>query len=130
MSSKFRKFLRQTSPLLGVMAFLAALSVITSPNYFWAIYPILGIGIPVFIIFMNTMLGEDRDQRDQPARGFNAQTVSNAEGASVTLDRSLVAQLDQVKAYRKALDELTRNASGARKENLTRLSAQFAEWQK
>lgn len=132
MSSKFRKFLRQTTPLLAVMGFLAALSFITSPNYFWAIYPILGMGIPVSIIFMNIMLGEDKDAQDSAARGLNAQTVANAEAAAapIALDRSLTAQLEQVKTYRKALDELTRNASGLRKESLLRLSAQFGEWQK
>lgn len=132
MSSKFRKFLRQSSSLLAVMGFLAALSIITSPHYFWAIYPILGMGIPVFIIFMNTMLGENKDAQASAARGLNAQTVANAEAAAapIALDRSLAAQLEQVKTYRKALDELTRNASGARKDSLARLSAQFAEWQK
>lgn len=133
MSSKFRTFLRRTSPLLAVMAFLSALSVVTSPNSFWAIYPILGMSIPVFIIFMNTMLGHEQEDAERgQSRGFNAQTVANAEAAAapIVLDRSLAAQLEQVKNYRKALDELVRNASGARKDSLARLSAQFAEWQK
>lgn len=134
MTYKLRKFLRQNSPLLAVMGFLSVLSIVTSPNFFWAIFPIAGMGIPVFISFAQIFFSEDDDAQRGKARGFNAQTVANAEAsasaAPIALDRSLAAQLEQVKTYRKAVDELTRNASGGRKESLTRLTAQFAEWQK
>lgn len=33
----------------GTMLFLSALSVVTSPHYFWAIFPDLGIGLSIFM---------------------------------------------------------------------------------
>jgi len=128
MSDNFRSFLRRASPLLAVMGFLFTLNLITDPGNFWSLIPIAAMGIPTFIIFSHTVLAPENQtsQNDQRAAQANA-PIAKAESAA--LDRSLTAQLNQVKTYRQAIDDLAKNAQPIRKDRLNQLAAQFAQWQ-
>jgi serine/threonine protein kinase len=46
---KIRKFRALFASSGGTMIFLSALSVVTSPHFFWAIFPDLGLGLGIFI---------------------------------------------------------------------------------
>ena len=57
MSDEMRKGLRAISPLIAVQIFLAGINIATGlAGGFWAIYPILGMGIPEFIILSQILL--------------------------------------------------------------------------
>jgi len=135
MSRKLRLFVRRTSPLLAVMMFLAFINLMTT-SFPWALFPIAAIGIPVFIIFTQTFLGDDTgdgqqwgDQGQPGARKATEQSTSAV--SSRPLDQSVAAQVAQVKSYRQAIENMAKTATNSiRKARLTDLANQFAEWQR
>jgi hypothetical protein len=95
MDSKLRLFLRRTSPILTVMAFLAFLNLMTT-SFPWALFPIAAMGIPVINIFASIFLAEDnqnpgdRDISEQMRR------------AKAEARREMRSQMEQVKADMRA----------------------------
>ena len=135
MSRKLRLFVRRTSPLLAVMMFLAFINLMTT-SFPWALFPIAAIGIPVFIIFTQTFLGDDtgdgQQWGDQGQPGARKATEQSTPAVSSRpLDQSVAAQVAQVKSYRQAIENMAKTATNSiRKARLTDLANQFAEWQR
>ncbi|MEM7101846.1 MAG: 2TM domain-containing protein [Bacteroidota bacterium] len=47
-----RRFYRFLGTYILISAFLAAINIVTSPFYFWAIFPILGMGLAVGLSYI------------------------------------------------------------------------------
>ena len=138
MSDKLRQSLRRIAPLIAVQIFLACLNLATGLNGgFWAIYPILAMGIPEFIILSRALLSDDNRQplmsasaQMQPA----AQPISNKMPAmmpSQFVEPTFASDVARVRTYRQDLERLAKNAGGsARGLRLTDLARQFADWER
>ncbi len=117
------------------MMFLAFINVMTT-SFPWALFPIAAIGIPVFIIFTQTFLGDDTGDEQQWGNQAQASTRKASEqstpaASSRPLDQSVAAQVAQVKSYRQAIENMAKTATNSvRKARLTDLANQFAEWQR
>jgi hypothetical protein len=128
MSNKLRRFLRSSAPLFAVMLFLLFLNQITNGffNFPWALIPIAAMGIPVFINFVNILLGDDKPEQaaDREAR-HNAQGRVGARFAKP----EIASKLAQAQAYKKQIDAIAlAETNPAKKERLRELSVQVNEW--
>ena len=141
MSERTRKFLLSVSPLLSVMAFLAllnlAIAVLTGVTYPWAIFPILGMAIPVFIRFSRTMLGEEPEEDRARRRNRDRDSAERAVPAQQSFARpaaatdALSAQVAQARTYQQAVADLARGSAGQLQAGrLGELSSQFEAWVK
>ncbi len=140
MSARFRKFLLSVSPLLSVMAFLAllnlAIALLTGATYPWAIFPILGMAIPVFIRFSRTMLGEEPEENRARRRDRDRDSAERAVPVQQSFARpavgdALSAQVAQARTYQQAVADLARGSAGqSQAGRLGELSSQFETWVK
>lgn len=125
MGRKLRRFIRQNSPLFAVMLFLTFLNILTS-DFPWALFPIAAMGIPVFINFVNSFLGEDEPEKaavQEPRRDrreSSAARSANAENAS---------RLAQAQAYKRQIEAMAAaETSALKRDRLNELIAQVDEW--
>lgn len=131
-SSKVKRFLRNTSPLLTVMLFLAFINILTS-DFPWALFPIGAMMIPVLIMAANIFLAEDKpDEADVNARRAARTTrdVAQSAGSSDSLRSAETAsRLAQTQTYKRQIDGLVNSTSDPlRKDKLRELSNQVSEW--
>ena len=141
MSDKLRRALRTISPLIGVQIFLVGINIATGVGEgfrggFWAVYPLLAMGIPEFIILTRVALSEDKDESETqsvPAARAVIQpaTAATPVQAGSPVDANFASDVARVRSYRLELDRLARNAAGSSQGmRLTDLSRQFADWEK
>ncbi len=129
MSDEMRKGLRAISPLIAVQVFLAGINIATGlAGGFWAIYPILAMGIPEFIIMSQILL---RDNKGKSSSSAALQSQPAAQTSAVLTDSTLAVDMARVRAYRQEIDRLAKNAAGgAQAARMTDLARQFAAWEK
>ena len=134
MSDEMRKGLRAISPLIAVQVFLAGINIATGlAGGFWAIYPILAMGIPEFIIMSQILLRDKNKSSAIPAaqRQRAAEAGAAQTSAAVLTDSTLAGDMARVRAYRQEIDRLAKNAAGgAQAARMTDLARQFAAWEK
>jgi hypothetical protein len=143
MSDKFRTFLRRVSPLIAVQAFLLGINLVTSIGsgsfYPWALYPIMAMGIPQFIIFTQTMLGDDhksRTRQETIAQTAQQQTIRTTQTtqtqSAAPIDPSLAEHVAQVRAYKQEIERIAKTATPntMNSTRLNELAEQFGQWTK
>lgn len=141
MSGKLRRALRTIAPLIGVQIFLIGINITTGVGEgfrggFWAVYPLLAMGIPEFIILTRVALSEDEDKSEiqsVPAARSVLQPATAATPVQTAspVEANLASDVARVRSYRLELDRLAKNATGSSQGmRLTDLSRQFADWEK
>ncbi|MDW8351692.1 MAG: hypothetical protein RML99_07250 [Anaerolineae bacterium] len=120
LSSKLKRFLRETTPLFAAMLFLLMINIATSPESLWAIFLIGAMMISVLVTASKIFLA------DEGAADTAKRTATRGARSSES-----AARLAQAQAYKRQIDALV-NATDdpMRKDKLRVLADQVAIWVK
>jgi hypothetical protein len=136
MPRRFRNALRAIIPLLAVQLFLVGINIATELGdilnggrfSFWAIYPLLAMAIPQFIIVGMAALAEDKDE---PGKAARVAATQFSQQATPMVDASLRDDLIRVRTYRAEIERLLKTAPNEpQRLRLQDLSTQFEGWQR
>jgi hypothetical protein len=134
-ANRLRKWLRYCSPLFAVMLFLIMINLATSPNTFWAIFPIGGMMIPVLIMAANIFLSDSTPEevterrRARALRREEQHAERRDEPARVNLSRENASKVAQAQNYKRQIDALINSTPDpSRKDKLRELSVDVDGW--
>jgi hypothetical protein len=138
--SRLRQFIRENTPQIAVMFFLALINILTT-SFPWALFPIGAIMISVLISASNIFLSDNPQtlaERDAERVARRAEKRARRHGApagqpqqTYRASKETQSRLNQALAYKREIDKLVDTTiDPLRKDKLRQLSADVDTWMK
>ncbi len=132
---KWPAFFRHLGSYVIIISMLAVINLLTSPDYWWFVWPALGWGVGLAFHLLGTFLGEDQEMdRAEDVTVTEREKVESRPAERPTsgetlFNKTIQAHLNKALAYKEQIDDLVEATSDQKaRPHLQSLARQVNQW--